>query len=522
MTYQEISSQQTPPQAVLNPKFSANGTNEVLSFIGEKYSSIQQIMTIFCAIAGIPRASKQEQLMRDFVISIANEKGWEFRQDQAGNISVSVPGCGRGRHSEPVCLQGHMDMVTLPETFDFLNTPLSLKINQVEHQGGKSDALTADKTTLGADNGIAVATALQIALNPPRDCPPLILLFTADEETGLTGASDMDPALMCGAKKLLNLDSEEEGQVTISCAGGSGLESSITVDRGNMENFTPFKLRISGLPGGHSGVEINQGRGNANMILAKSLARLQETTELYLAEFNGGEKRNSIPDWANSIVWVANDAKTEFIKTAWVILAEEIKNGTKFGAEKYGFFELSKKDAPLPFAGNFSIDFITTFAAAHDGVYKMSSTIPGLVETSSNFGVVRTNGNTLSIVNNARSSSSTGTEEIQSVIKRSFEAIGFTTEYNSQYSGWSPNLSSNLLQRAEGVFLKLFEQPLTRRAEHAGLECGVILGKFAEGEIDAISFGPQINRAHTPDECLILSSVDTFQKFLRGLLADLC
>lgn len=508
------------PMATLGRLNKAKGTESVLKVINQDYPNIIGILTNFCALAGIPRPSTMEGEVSKFIIEIAEEKGWTYKKDAAGNLAVSVPGKGTGVNAETVCLQGHMDMVTVPVSFDFLNTPLNLKIDKGEFEGSATNILKADQTTLGADNGIGVATSIDVAVNQPENCPPLVLLFTIDEETGLTGAMQFDKSLLNNAKYLVNLDSEDHGTITISCAGGKMAEGKIKQEKIVAPlDFVPIQVELKELAGGHSGLEIHEKRGNAIIILANALKNTLSNQTFFLSDFNGGDKRNAIPAWASATLFVESaksDEISDKIKTA---LESQIKLDVDAEFSSKIVVKVTKTDSnEKVFGSDFSKGLIKTFAEIQNGVFRKYEEDPFIVATSSNLGVVRTADDTITFLDNMRTSENNGFEKVEEKLLPPLKAIGFDISLGVPYPGWAPDTQSHLLKTAKATYRDLFSKEVETVAVHAGLECGVIKTE----EMQAISFGPQINCAHSPDEHLILETVEPFDKFLRALLVNLC
>ncbi len=508
------------PTAIKKRLDKAKGTKAVLEFVNEKYPNIVGILSNFCALAGIPRPSTMEGDVAKFIIEIAEEKGWQYKTDAAGNLAVSIPGKGTGLNAETVCLQGHMDMVTVPVSFDFLNTPLILKIDKGEFEGSPVDILKADQTTLGADNGIGVSASIEVALNQPENCPPLVLLFTIDEETGLTGAMQLDKSLLHEAKYLINLDSEDHGTITISCAGGKMAEGEIVRGKAAApDGFVPIQAGIKELAGGHSGLEIHEKRGNAVIILAKAVKNALSEDEFYLSTFDGGDKRNSIPAWASANFFIGEtnaDKTIENIKTA---LENQIRTEVETEFSRKIIIEVTKGDARgKVFSSDFSKDFVATVAEIQNGVLSKYEEEPFIVATSSNLGVVRTEEDKITFLDNMRTSEKGGFEKVEARLLPPLKKLGCQIKLGVPYPGWAPDTQSHLLQTAKATYQNLFSKEVETVAVHAGLECGVIKTE----EMQAISIGPQINCAHSPDEHLVLETVEPFDRFLRALLVNLC
>lgn len=477
----------------------------------------QPLWRHFDDILTIPRASKEEERMRAYVAGVAARRGYSHQVDAAGNVVVRVP-ASPGREGTPaVVLQSHLDMVNEKNSdvpHDFAKDPI------VPRQVG--DYLYATGTTLGADNGIGVATML--ALLEADDVPhgPLELLFTIDEETGLTGALKLDPALLTG-KLLLNLDSEEEGRVTVGCAGGidTRLDLPLATEPAPA-GAVAVDLRLTGLLGGHSGTEIHLQRGNAIKLLARALYTVAhadgDAVPFSLASFAGGNKRNAIPREATARVVVAPERREALLaaigKEMAAIAAEyrPVEPGMRF----------TTPSADLPERVWTAATARTALALLHGlphGVLAMSYDIPGLVETSTNVAVVAAENGTLAIQNSTRSSVASEIQAARLRLLALGELAGASATPSDGYPGWKPNLASPLLGVVKAVHRRVLGKDPEVQAIHAGLECGLI-GERVPG-MDMISIGPQIESPHSPDERVKIPSVADFWRFLTALLDEL-
>lgn len=468
----------------------------------------ETVLERFREISAIPRPSGKEEKIGAWLREFADRRSWENQSDNAGNVVIRVP-ASPGREAEPVIvLQGHQDMVCekTPETeHDF------------EHQGivpvVDGEWLRADGTTLGADNGIAIALALAIAEDPEVSHPPLELLFTVDEETGLTGASELDPSLLSG-RILINIDSEDEGVLTVGCAGGTDVRIKWKPGRERRpKNTKAWTVRIGGLAGGHSGVQIHEKRANANVLLGRTLARIAEEEPVHLVSISGGSAHNAIPRDALATIWTS----AEEMDAVAVHMREQI-------AADYGEREpaATVDILPEPEAKKKALSpkntrkLINMLVGLPHGVAMMSPDIDGLVETSCNLATVRSKKGRIEAGVSARSSNDANMAAIVERIRAVARLAGGKAKVGNSYPGWEPDMNSRLLSMCRDVYEEYFESAPVVEAIHAGLECGVIGAKFES--MDMISIGPTIRAPHSPDECMYLPSLDRVYVFLVQLL----
>ncbi len=461
----------------------------------------------------IPRGSKEEEEIREYVLSLAQQHGLDYQVDATGNLVVRKPGTA-GKEDAPVTiLQSHLDMVNDKDSdveHDFHKDPIR-PVREGEY-------LTADRTTLGADNGIGVAAMLAIMEADDLAHGPLELLFTIDEETGLTGASGLDPSMLQG-RRLLNLDSEEEGAVTVGCAGAADSLLRLRLQHlPSPQNVSVHRVRLHGLKGGHSGLDIHLQRGNAIQLLARMIHAVARGTPGFQAGVEGGSKRNVIPREASATVVIPEEQSSGFLEQV----------GEQFEAVKEEYkavdpgMALSIEEVPVPaevWTTDSTWNVLRLLVALPHGVVAMSNDISGLVETSTNLAVVRTEGHELNVILNSRSS-------VASALawsRRKIRAIGFLAgarvEEPDGYPGWKPNLDSPLLQVVKSVHARITGREPHVEALHAGLECGLI-GEMVPG-MDMISFGPQIESPHSPNERVKIDSVGRFYDLLTAILEEL-
>lgn len=447
----------------------------------------------------------------------------QARSDAVGNLAVFRPGSGGGERAPAVCVQGHIDMVTEADRdFDFERTPLS-----VVREG---DWVTAEGTTLGADNGIGVAAALAL-LDSAADAPlpPLEALFTVDEETGLTGAFGLDAkALGITAKKMLNLDTEEWGSLYVGCAGGGDSILTLPVEREACAMGAPraLEVRVSGCLGGHSGLNIGEDRANALLLAAccAEAALRAAGGSARLDGLSGGDKRNAIARDARAVVVADGDAAAEAAMAAVSSRAVELK-------EEYGELEtgLTVDVAIMPeseaiettLSANSAERLLSLLSLLPHGVDKYSHAIPGLVETSNNVASAQlaAGGGAVEIVTATRSSLTPALERVRRTIRRAAERCGGSAEQPEAYPGWAPNPTSELLGVVKGELAGMLGAEPEVKAIHAGLECGMLGAKC--GGMDAISYGPTITGAHSPDERVQVSTVAPFYELTERVLAKL-
>lgn len=468
----------------------------------------------FDRILTIPRGSGQEQQMAEFVLDLARRLGLDAKQDAAGNLVVRKPAAG-DRASAPVTvLQCHLDMVQEKNSdvdHDFSSDPI------VPRRDG--DYLKATGTTLGADNGIGVAACL--ALMEDSECRhgPLEFLFTVDEETGLTGASHLQGDFLQG-KTLINLDSEEEGTLLVGCAGGSGLDLALPLDRVPAESsgHCALDLKLKGLQGGHSGVDIHLQRGNAVALLARVLEAGLRAGPFVLAEFQGGSAHNAIPREARAVA-VCSEADRDTLQQSFLdefsAIAAEFRP-----VEPQVSWQVETAASPERVWDGASTErLLDLLNALPHGVVANSYEIPGLVETSACLAAAQPGEDGLEVHVSIRSSVDTALQALALRIRAVGTLGGCRVEELEGYPGWQPDLSSPLLETTREVCRRQTGEDPEIKAIHAGLECGLIGEKYPG--MDMISFGPQIEFPHSPDERVEIGSVGRFYELLRSLLEAL-
>jgi len=471
----------------------------------------------FDALVRIPRPSKKEAAVCDHVRQWAQERGLAARTDEAGSVVVAVPATPGHEQAPTVVLQGHLDIVTEKHSdldFDFDTQPIDAYVD--------GDWVTARGTTLGADNGIGVAAAMAAAEDDGVVHGPLELLFTVDEETGMTGAKALQTDFITG-RRMINLDSEEDGALFVGCSGGANCDLRLPIQReAAPTGAKAFDLRVAGLRGGHSGLDIHQNRGNALKLLVTALQATARATEgaLALASIAAGDKPNAIPREATASLWLDPGAEPAARNALATALAAAAQHFGPVAPELT--IELKERgdgltgDALDAASLQRLIDFV--LALPH-GVCAMSRDLPGLVETSTNLATAKTSATEVSFVTSSRSSVSAALDQVREQIVACASLAGAKVELEPGYPGWQPNMSSPLLGAAREAFREHFGTEAKITAIHAGLECGLIGERIAD--MDMLSFGPEIENAHSPEERVNIPSTARCYELLKVLLKRL-
>jgi len=469
------------------------------------------ILKNFEKVSSVPRGSKNEAGIRNWLIDWATKHNCTSKTDAAGNLVIYVPASAGYEDRPTLILQGHLDMVcqkTSESTHDFAKDPI-----QLIHDG---DWLRANGTTLGADNGIGIALMMSIVEDESVKHPPLELLLTVEEEQGVGGADNLDPSLLFG-KTLINVDSETEGVFTVGCAGGGSVNITLPVTwEMQKKNEVAFELKVSGLQGGHSGEDINKFRINANKLIARVLDEMQRNVPIRLSTLKGGTARNAIPRDAEAVFVCPNDKK-ESCKEIFSALQVTIQS------------ELAKTESGLVLSLNeIKSETIRTISHAETkaairlltalphGVSSMSADMPAFVETSNNIGVMELKEDGLSIISNHRSSVFSRLEEITRRVETVAWLAGAKTARTKMFPPWQPNMESSLLKKCVETYRSIKEEDPKVELTHGGLECGIISDRC--GGLDTISMGPTIKDLHSPDERLFVPSLAKTWEFLRSLL----
>ncbi|MBU3822895.1 aminoacyl-histidine dipeptidase [Flavobacteriaceae bacterium XHP0103] len=473
----------------------------------------QALWNKFADLNAVPRASKKEARVIAFMKDFGNKLGLETLEDEVGNVIIKKPATAGMENRKTIVMQSHLDMVHQKNNdtvFDFDTQGINMYVD--------GDWVRAKGTTLGADNGLGVATIMAILESKEIPHPAIEALFTIDEETGMTGAMGLKSGVLSG-KILLNLDTEEDDEIGVGCAGGID----VTATRNYKEEETPefkigFTITVKGLQGGHSGMQIHEGLGNANKIMNRLLFEGFENFGLRISEIEGGSLRNAIPRESKAIVAIDAMHETVFL-SEMEALVSVIKTEYKT-MEPHLEVLVSKCETPKMIMDLGVQEGLTrALYAAHNGVYRMSADIPNLVETSNNIAkVVVKNGN-IKIDCLTRSSVETSKMDLANSIRACFELTGCEVDFSGDYPGWTPNMESPILK----VMTKLYEDLNGEKphvaACHAGLECGILGQHYPE--MDMISFGPNIKGAHSPDERAQISSVQKFWKFVLEILKQI-
>ncbi|MCK9640780.1 MAG: aminoacyl-histidine dipeptidase [Prolixibacteraceae bacterium] len=468
----------------------------------------------FNEVCKVPRPSKHEEKMIDFLLGFATSHNMKVKKDKVGNIVIKKPGTKGLEQGNVIILQSHMDMVCEKNegvVHDFFKDPI---VPIVENGW-----VRARNTTLGADCGIGMAASLAILADNSLMHPPIEALFTVDEETGLTGAKALQLGMLEG-KILLNLDSEDEGELFIGCAGGIDSVGTFKYETKTVpHHFVAFKISVTGLLGGHSGDDIEKGRGNAIKILNRFLYQLDRSCEYHIEQFSGGNLRNAIPREANVILVVPQDKKEHLtieINHFRVDMENEL-----LGKEPK--FKLVLESTDLPdsvMTRESNTKFVNLLYALPHGIHSMSARMPGLVQSSTNLASVKFKEESIvEIVTSQRSDLESGKQDIYQMVESAFLLAGATVKHGEGYCGWTPNPSSTTLDISRKCYEELFGVKPVVRSIHAGLECGLFLEKFPD--LDMISFGPTLRGVHSPDEKIEIESVGKFWKFLTELLPRL-
>lgn len=469
----------------------------------------------FDEITKVPRPTHHLDKMKEFLTGWAQRHNLRYATDEVGNVVMYCPATPGHENAPTVVLQGHQDMVAEKRgdvDHNFLKDPITTVV--------EGDWVRAEGTTLGADNGLGCASAMAVMIDPEITHGPIEALFTVDEEQGLTGANGLDAGMISG-RILLNLDSEEHGMIVIGCAGSLCTAATYPIE----EEVAPagyawFDVRIDHLKGGHSGMEIHLGRGNANELLARFIWLADQKFGILLSDIQGGGLPNAIPREAHALVGIPEEHASAF-----ETLAKEYSDTIHIElqlAEGNGFtFGVTRAEAPARvIADAYAMPLVATIFGTPNGVQGMSLAVPGLVETSSNLASVHKTGNdTVVITTHQRSSVDSKREEITDRITALYENIGCEVECNDPSVGWAPNPDSKLLKTAIESFTSLFGHEPKVEALHAGLECGIFLEKMPD--MDMISFGPTLKDIHSPNEKAYVPSVAEYWKFLTDLLRRL-
>lgn len=473
-----------------------------------------EIWKYFDEITKIPRPSKKEEKIIKYLLDFAKEHNLEAEKDEAGNVIIRKPATPGKENSKTVILQSHSDIVCEKNSdvvFDFDNDPIQTYID--------GDWVKAKGTTLGGDDGIGIAASLVVLASTDLQHGPVEALFTSDEETGMSGAFGLKEGFMKG-EILINLDSEDEGELFIGCAGGMDTVAEFSYKKKIVpEDSVAYKIAITGLNGGHSGDEIDSGLGNSNKILNRIILSAYKKFNVRLADFNGGNLRNAIAREAFGIITIYEKHTADF-ESLVSKLSIDIKN--EFSVTEKNL-EISYEKVELPefvISKKIQKNLMHSLYACWHGVYAMSADMPGLVETSTNLASVKfIDDNKIKVETSQRSSVESGKYDMAQTVASVFKLAGAKVKHGDGYPGWKPNTDSEIMKITEESYKRLFNLTPEVKAIHAGLECGLFLEKYPY--LDMISFGPTIKGAHSPDERMNIPTVQKFWDLLVDVLANI-
>lgn len=473
----------------------------------------QAVWNHFEDLNAVPRPSKKEERIRAFMVRFGQSLNLQTEEDEIGNVLIRKPGQGKLASRPTVVMQAHLDMVHQKNNdtvFDFNTQGIESYVD--------GDWVKAKGTTLGADNGMGVAYIMALLSSKELDHPPLEALFTIDEETGMTGAIKLKENWLTG-KVLLNIDTEDDTELTIGCAGGVDVTATTSYQEEPVPaSFKGVKLGIKGLTGGHSGMDIHLGRGNANKLLVRLLNRLAEEFSFVISSFDGGSLRNAIPREAQSILAVEAEQLNGLMQLAHQELNEMAAEHKTTDPQ----FTLVVEETMAPKAGlpkAFQSKMLNSLYTVWNGIYRMSPDIADLVQTSNNLARVLVADGAFTAMCLTRSAVDSEKMDLARTLRASFSLMGCEVTFAGSYPGWAPNPESNLVKQMEEVFVEVFNEKPHVNACHAGLECGII-GEHYPG-MEMISFGPNIRGAHSPDERVQISSVQKSWKLLLQTLQRL-
>jgi dipeptidase D len=466
----------------------------------------------FEEICNYPRPSKKEEKIAEYVFSVGKRNNLETFRDKFGNVIIRKPATPGFENRKTIVLQGHLDMVCEKNsdvTHDFDNEPIYPYID--------NGWVKAKGTTLGADNGIGVAASLAVLEDKDLQHGPIECLFTLDEETGLTGAAGLKSNTL-KADILLNLDSEEEGSIYIGCAGGKTTVTKFKYESTKPSGkFVSYIVTVSGLLGGHSGLEIHQGRGNAIKIITRLLVKYGEENKLRLSCLEGGNKHNAIPRESKACVLIPAEDEKKFKR--FVKEYNDIVKAENSTSEPGLVVNIAPQPLPKSMIDkDTQKNILLALYGVPHGVIKMSYDIPGLTETSTNLATISTDEKYITVVTSQRSSVASEIIDVVDMVHSVFNLAGAKSEVTDGYPGWKPNVNSEILGVAKNTYTGLFNKEPEVKAIHAGLECGIISEKYPA--MDMISFGPTLFGVHSPDEKMEIASIPKFWDLLTNILKN--
>ncbi len=470
----------------------------------------KEIWENFSKLNAVPRASKKEAQVIKFIEDFGHSLNLTTYTDHVGNVIIKKPATKGMENRATIALQSHLDMVHQKNSdtiFDFETEGIKMYVD--------GDWVKAKGTTLGADNGIGVATIMGILASTTISHPALEALFTIDEETGMTGAISLQPGLL-DASIMLNLDTEEDNELTIGCAGGIDVTANGTyIENLTKANSLACNITVKGLTGGHSGMDIHKGRGNANKLMNRILLFITEKVEIEIASIDGGSLRNAIPRESTAVVCFAENDKDLFYmllkEIAEIIKAENIITDASLSID---FVEMSVPEKVMP--NDLGVNFLKAVSVCPNGIFRMSAAIKDLVQSSNNLARIELKNGAYSVKCLTRSSVDSEKMEVAQAVRSSFELIGAKVAFGGSYPGWTPNPASTIVKLMSQLYEKMFNEKPNVNACHAGLECGILNGPYPN--IEMISFGPTIHGAHSPDEKVCISSVQKYWKYLLETL----
>ncbi|WP_321299179.1 aminoacyl-histidine dipeptidase [Marinifilum fragile] len=474
----------------------------------------KEVWKHFEDICQVPRPSKKEEKIIEFLIEFGKKNNLDTKRDEIGNVLIKKPATPGKENLKTVVLQSHMDMVCEKNNdtvHNFDTDPITPWID--------NGWVKAKGTTLGADDGIGMAAEMALLTSTDIEHGPIECLFTVDEETGLSGAFALQSGFFDG-KILLNLDSEDEGEIFIGCAGGIDTLANMEYQKEEVPNgHFALRIDVKGLLGGHSGDEINKGRGNSNKILNRFLWQINKKYHIRINEFNGGNLRNAIPREAYAIITIPSDFK-ENVRADLNIYAAEMEHVWEIYEPKLKITLESVEKPAFVIDINTSNNLMDAIYACPHGVFSMSSRMPGMVETSTNLASVKfIDDNKIQITTSQRSDVDSEKYNIAQMVGSSLTLAGAQIEHTDGYPGWAPNPNSEILTVAVESYKKLFGKEPVVRSIHAGLECGLFLEKYPE--MDMISFGPTLRDVHSPDERINIETVEKFWLHLVDIIQNM-
>ncbi|MCB1581511.1 MAG: aminoacyl-histidine dipeptidase [Xanthomonadales bacterium] len=466
----------------------------------------QALWNHFADLNAIPRPSKKEDKVRTFMVEFGEKFNLETTVDPVGNVIIKKPATSGMENRKTIVMQSHLDMVCQKNNdteFDFDTQGINMLV--------EGDWVTADGTTLGADNGLGVSAIMSVLAADNIPHPAIEALFTIDEETGMTGALGLQAGYLDG-EILLNLDTEDDDEIAMGCAGGIDITAEKGYSTSNPTGDKAYKINVKGLRGGHSGIDIHKGFGNANKMMNRLLFALQD--QVQISEIDGGSLRNAIPRESTAIIVTNTDISATFTQVRDEIIEEYQKIEPKL--------EVLLTETNMPttvMVEEEQTTLIRTVYTIHNGVFRMSPDIENLVETSNNLARILVKDGQIKVLSLTRSATEAGKMDMANQVKSGLEMGGFKVTLDGSYPGWKPNPDSKILKVLQNIYQQMFNGQPKIIAYHAGLECGILGTNYPD--MDMISFGPTIQRAHSPDERASISSTQKFWKFLLEVLENI-